>query len=411
MQRQTWPGSILLFDASAPRPIAASDLLVRFFDGRSSQPVPCRLALVPTATRGQVGLCLFSLAADGNAASQVPSALLRQFAPSEIEWPDAGYTRIAVIRFADGSQAQSLEPGRLAAALKAAGYRTPGLHALAEKMASHWVALAGGVIACVAISAGVWMYGVPAASKVITHFMPTRWEAQLAETTLAALDKTWLKPSRLSAERQLQIATDFDALVKKAAPDGSAPQYRLLFRSMGAVLDQSKKDGADKKDKKDKKDDKDDQHQPGGNAFALPGGVLVMTDELVAVAEPGAVLGVLAHELGHVKHRHATRVAVESSMLGTAVALISGDPTSVIAAVPVALATMSFSRRHEIEADCYAVRMLALAGQSAEPLAKLLETISKTQESNMASVLSSHPATAARVQLLREVAAFRQACG
>ena len=411
MQRPTWPGLILPFEAATTMPAAAGavdDLLVRFFDGRSSQPVPCRLALVPTTTRGQIGLCLFSLAADGNAASEVPGALLRQFAPGEIEWPDAGHTRIAVIRFADGSQAQSLEAERLAAALKAAGYRAPGLHALAEKMASHWVALAGGVIACAAISAGVWMYGVPAASKVITHFMPTRWEAQLAETTLAALDKTWLKPSRLSAERQLQITTDFDALVKKAAPDGSAPPYRLLFRSMGAVPDEGKKDGADKKDSKHEKHDK---HEPGGNAFALPGGVLVMTDELVAVAEPGAVLGVLAHELGHVKHRHATRVAVESSMLGTAIALISGDPTSVIAAVPVALATMSFSRRHEIEADCYAVRMLALAGQSTEPLAKLLETISKSQESNMASVLSSHPATAARVQLLREVAAFRQACG
>jgi Zn-dependent protease with chaperone function len=369
---------------------------VRFFDGRSSQPVPCWLELVPTATRGQVGLCLFSLAADHNPADTVPAVPLRQFAPDEIEWPDAGHTRIAVIRFADGSQAQSLEHGQLTAALKAAGYRAPGLHALAEKMASHGVALAGGVVACAAISATVWLYGVPAASKVITHFMPTRWEAQLAETTLEALDKTWLKPSRLGAERQSQITANFDALVKKAASGGPAPPYRLLFRSMGSVPRHGKKD-------------EKDEH--GGNAFALPGGVLVMTDQLVAVAEPGAILGVLAHELGHVKHRHATRVAVESSLLGTAIALISGDPTSVVAAIPVALATMSFSRSHEIEADCYAVRLLALAGQSTEPLAKLLETISKGQGSGMAGVLSSHPATPARVQLLRDPAALRQACG
>ena len=404
MQRQTWPGSILLSDASAPRPIAASDLLVRFFDGRSSQPVPCRLALVPTATRGQVGLCLFSLAADGNAASEVPAALLRQFAPGEIEWPNAGHTRITVIRFADGSQAQSLEPQRLAAALKAAGYRAPGFHALAEKMASHWAALAAGVVACAAISAAVWIYGVPAASSVITHFMPTRWETQLAETTLEALDKAWLKPSRLSTERQSQITADFDALVKKAAPDGSAPRYRLLFRSMGTVPDQGKKD------EKDKKDNKDEKHQPGGNAFALPGGVLVLTDELEAVAEPAAVLGVLAHELGHVKHRHATRVAVESSLLGTAIALISGDPTSVIATIPVTLATMSFSRSHETEADCYALDLLARAGQSTEPLARLLETISKSAGSGIANVLSSHPNTPARVQMLRDPAAARLAC-
>jgi predicted Zn-dependent protease len=123
------------------------------------------------------------------------------------------------------------------------------------------------------------------------------------------------------------------------------------------------------------------------------------------------VLGVLAHELGHVKYRHATRVAVESSLLGTAVALISGDPTSVIATVPVALATMSFSRSHETEADCYAVRLLARAGQSTEPLAKRLEAISKSQGGGMAGVLSSHPSTPARAQLLRDPAAVRQACG
>ena len=423
MRRLTWPGLTLPLDAVTGRQAAADTLLVRFFDGRSSQPVPCRLELLPTAARGKIGVCLFKAAsADGclgevvekgevgklSEGRQAPAAPLREFSPSQIEWPDAGDTRIAVIRFADGSQAQSLEPGRLTAALKAAGYRAPGLHALAEKMASHWVALASGVVACAAITAAVWIYGVPAASKVITHFMPTRWEAQLAETTLEALDKTWLKSSRLSAERQSQITADFAALVKRASLDGSAPSYRLLFRSMGSMPGA----GEESDKPEDTKKGNTGNHKRVGNAFALPGGVLVMTDELVAEAEPGAVLGVLAHELGHVKHRHATRVAVESSLLGTAVALITGDPTSVLASVPVGLATMSFSRRHELEADCYAVSLLARAGQSSEPLARLLETISKSQGSGgMGGMLSSHPSTPMRAQLLRDPAALAQACG
>ena len=363
---------------------------VRFFDGRRSRPVPCQLRLLPSPKRGQVGLQL--LTADPADPTRATTSPLREFSPSQIEWPDAGDTRIAVIRFTDGSQAQTLEPQRLAAAMKAAGYRAPGIHALAEKMASNWAALLGGIVACIAISAGVWLYGVPAASKVITHFMPTRWEVQLADATLAALDKTWLTPSKLPAERQAQITADFAALVKKAVPDGSAPGYRLLFRSIGSP-------------------GKKGEAGSGANAFALPGGVLVMTDELVAVAEPGAVLGVLAHELGHVKNRHATRVAVESSLLGTAVALISGDPTSVLATVPVMLATLSFSRRHETEADCYALQVLGRAGQSTEPLAQLLETISTGQGGQMAGVLSSHPSTPARAQLLRDPAAVRKACG
>ncbi len=109
-----------------------------------------------------------------------------------------------------------------AAALKAAGYRAPGLYALAQKMASHRGALLAGVLACTAISAGMWLAGMSALSKVITQFRPTRWETQLADRALEALDTTWLKPSRLSAEKQAQITADFDALVKKSAPNGQA---------------------------------------------------------------------------------------------------------------------------------------------------------------------------------------------
>ena len=399
--------SLVLTLPSDAASAAGGVLPARFFDGRSSQPVPCRLQLMPTPARGRVGLQILAAHDDGaseasNALNKVnivnnvspPAALLRAFPPGQIEWPDAGETRIAVIRFADGSQVQTLEPQRLTSALRAAGYRAPRMHALAEKMASNWRALLAGVVACAAISVGVWLYGVPAASKIITHFMPTRWESQLADRTLEALDKTWLKPSRLSTEKQAQITADFDALVKQAAPGGQAPRYRLLFRAMGPLDTGSESKPGD-----------------GANALALPGGVLVMTDALVALAEPAAVLGVLAHELGHVQQRHATRVAVESALLGTAVALISGDPTSVLATVPVALATLSFSRGHELEADCYALGMLARAGHSPEPLARLLETISKGHGGGMADVLSSHPSTPARAQLLRDPALAAKACG
>ena len=401
MPPPTWPGLTLPSDDASA---AGGVLPARFFDGRCSQPVPCRLQLMPTTARGRVGLQILAAHDDGASEAtsalnnvnnvSTPAALLREFSPGQIEWPDAGETRIAVIRFADGSQAQTLEPQRLATALRAAGYRARGMHALAEKMTSNWRALLAGVVACAAISAGVWLVGVPAASKIITHFMPTRWESQLADRTLEALDKTWLKPSRLSPEKQAQITADFDALVKKAAPGGPAPRYRLLFRSMGPVDTRSESKPGD-----------------GANAFALPGGVLVMTDALVALAEPAAILGVLAHELGHVHKRHATRVAVESSLLGTAVALISGDPTSVLATLPVALATLSFSRGHELEADCYALGMLARVGYSPEPLARLLETISKAHGGGMSDVLSSHPSTPTRVQLLRDPALAAKTCG
>src|SRR2546430_17108618 len=79
----------------------------------------------------------------------------------------------------------------------------------------------------------------------------------------------------------------------------------------------------------------------GANAFALPSGIIVETDDLVRLSRSdGEVLGVLAHELGHVKHRHTMRRLLE----GSATALfISGVPgvvastPSLAAAAPAAL--------------------------------------------------------------------------
>lgn len=360
----------------------------RFFDGRSSQPIACLLSLLPA--RGKRGVALRLHALPGQPGASDPHATrglaLREFSASQIEWPDAGDTRVAVIRFSDGSQAQTDDPQGLASALRAAGYRRQGLHALAHVMAGSWRALLAGAAVCTVLTLGLWLYGVPLGARAITHFIPERWDTELAARALQTLDQAWLRPSKLSAERRAQIGSEFDALVKKAWPDGSAPRYRLEFRSTRLG-------------------------RGGANALALPGGTLVMTDELVALAEPAALMGVLAHELGHVKGRHATRMAVEGSLLGATVAVITGDITSVLATAPVLLATLSFSRSHETEADCFALQTLARAGQSAEPLARLLETIAGKHKAGAASVLSSHPSTPARVQLIRDAAAAKRQCG
>ena len=355
-------------------------LRVRFFDGLSSQPTPCLLTLVPSERNNGVGLRL-------DRAASAPGEPLRAFAAAQIEWPDAGVTRIAVIRFDDGSQAQmdGRDADVLDKALHAAGYRPPGLHALAQRMAASWRLLALGTAACVGLSVLVWLYGVPLAASAITRALPVPWDTQLGTQALQTLDQSWLKPSALPAERRQQITRDFAALVHKAWPHGDAPAYRLAFRAAPQRL-------------------KSPGPASGANAlangFALPGGTLVLTDALVAVAEPDALLGVMAHELGHVQRRHATRMAVEGALLGTGVAVITGDVTSVLATAPVLLATLSFSRAHELEADCYA-------------LASLLETIASAPADSATSrsdMLSSHPSTPARAQLLRDAALARRSC-
>ncbi|MBC7548084.1 MAG: hypothetical protein H7224_05495, partial [Polaromonas sp.] len=149
-------------------------LRVRFFDGFSSQPTLCLLTLVPSEGKTGVGLRL-------DRAAGSPDEPLRSFTATQIEWPDAGLTRIAVIRFDDGSQAQmdGSDAAALAHNLHAAGYRPPTVHALAQRMAASWRMLLLGTAACVALTAVVWLYGVPLAASAIARVLPVPWDAQL----------------------------------------------------------------------------------------------------------------------------------------------------------------------------------------------------------------------------------------
>ena len=79
----------------------------------------------------------------------------------------------------------------------------------------------------------------------------------------------------------------------------------------------------------------------GANAFALPGGDIVVTDALVKlVGEGDGLTGVLAHEAGHVEYRHGLRQVIQSSAIGATAALLFGDVSTILSGVPAALLTL-----------------------------------------------------------------------
>jgi Zn-dependent protease with chaperone function len=74
----------------------------------------------------------------------------------------------------------------------------------------------------------------------------------------------------------------------------------------------------------------------GPNAIAFPGGIIVKTDEMVeSAAEMEEVLARLAHEIGHVEHRHTMRNVLQNSAIGVVVATITSDAASLNAAVAI----------------------------------------------------------------------------
>jgi Zn-dependent protease with chaperone function len=152
----------------------------------------------------------------------------------------------------------------------------------------------------------------------------------------------------------------------------------------------------------------------GPNAFALPNGVIVMTDELVQMAgDDGAILGVLSHELGHVQRRHSGRHLLQALGVGVVFNLWLGDASGAMAAVPAILVAQKHSRDFEREADQYAIDMMRANRRPLGPMATLFETMEAAsanraieedgEEEPMQDYLSSHPSDAERIAKLRAV--------
>ncbi|MBS0428007.1 MAG: M48 family metallopeptidase [Proteobacteria bacterium] len=375
-------------------------LRARWYDGRSSQPQPVLVGLEPGA-RGP-GLRLHPL--------MPGTAVPAPFAHDEVEWPEAWRpSRAQRTVVVDLRQAGSLEiddGAQWHAALEAAGAR-PGL---AQRMQTRWRVFAGVLLAAVLGLALFYRYGTPWAATQLTRFVPLGWEQSISQEAMRELDDGFLKPSRLPAERQAALRARFDTLAAQLGTGeasslhryrGYAPRFALAFRS----------------------------GMPA-NAFALPGGQVVVTDALVNEAtraglSDDALVGVLAHEMGHVVHRHGTRLVVEQGVLNVGLGLALGDVSNLVSMASTVLTGLAYRRNHEREADCFAARLMQRAGLPVAPMADLLmhidgpptggkdtapaskdgaapQNADSARTRTAADWLSSHPDTAARAQALKE---------
>ncbi|WP_311222623.1 MULTISPECIES: M48 family metallopeptidase [unclassified Acidovorax] len=394
---------------SAPSPQGNAPFVrARWFDGRSSQGRAVLLSLQPGP--GGPALAVHPLHAPGAAPTVYPH--------SAVGWPEAWNPRRPqprlVVDLQDGGSLEIDDAGGWHAALQAAGQRA----SLAQRMQTRWpVLLAVLVLAAIGLTA-FYRWGTPWAATQLTHFVPLSWETQLAASALQQMDEGHLKPTKLAPERQAALRARFDQLtgaLASAPPSlqrygGYAPRYTLAFRS-----------GMD------------------ANAFALPGGSIVVTDDLVHAAEKrglsdDAITGVLAHEIGHVAYRHTTRMVVEQGVLNIGLGLALGDVSGLLSTGSALLTGLHYRRNHEREADCFAVALMGQAQLPAAPMADLLLAIAhdgerrehekeaadgkagktappptprqaasaaRTKDDSLLSMLSSHPDTVQRAEALR----------
>ncbi|MDB5839865.1 MAG: putative Peptidase family [Herminiimonas sp.] len=324
-------------------------LSASYFDGKTSRKLNVEFSV-------EGGLARIS----GDVERRCPLGQLRVSEPMrhvkrKITFPDGAFLEIG----------DTAEFNRL---LAATGHRD----SLVARAQQSWRGAVLACVAAVAILAALYLYGLPAAAKLIARTLPENVERGIGRETLALLDQRFLSPSRLPEARRNAIATRFQFL---APPYPGAPARQILFR----------------------------QSRIGPNAFALPSGQIILTDEIVTLFDnDDAVMGVLAHELGHVHERHLLRRIIQSSATGAAITMLTGDLSIILAGLPTLILDLKYSRAAELEADDYAIAMLKANGISLSSLATAFEKLESRSDSEVSPYLASHPSTAERISRIRD---------
>lgn len=149
---------------------------------------------------------------------------------------------------------------------------------------------------------------------------------------------------------------------------------------------------------------------PVVNAFALPGGYVVVFTGLMTKAESGEeVAGVLSHELNHVLQRHGLERMVKMLGLAAVVGIVLGDQQGVLGLakqVGMELVTLKFGRAQETEADVTGIRLLSDARIAPDGMIRFFERLSDKDKARV-EVFSTHPMSAGRAERLKaELAAL-----
>jgi predicted Zn-dependent protease len=275
------------------------------------------------------------------------------------------------LRLPDGAQLRTADP-----AVHALFARDGRLETLVHGLEQRWPYALAALLVIAVFAWWAIARGLPLAAEAIARQIPVRADAAIGEHALAAIDGRMCEPSRLSPQMQERLQRDFARLVA-GLDDGH--RYRLHLRSCPGI---------------------------GPNAFALPGGPVVLTDHLADFGRDfSEMTAVLAHEVGHVRLRHGLRTLLQGAGLAALISTLAGDAaaiTSIAVTVPTVILQSGYSREFEDEADTFALARLKEIGISPRAFAEVLQRIDQARPGKGARAardyFSTHPLTAARIE-------------
>lgn len=232
-----------------------------------------------------------------------------------------------------------------------------------------------------------WMIaiGIPGGAERLVPLLPDSVSQSASKQTMALFERLdVLEDTKLDHARQDQIHAEWQSAQERLGMRYDAD--KLLLRHAPSI---------------------------GANAFALPDGTIVVTDQLISLLEEkeDALLAVLLHEQGHVHHQHGLKLAARSAATALFFSLLLGDiqgAGELVIGASSSLLDSAFSRDMEREADSYSLEKLTQLGKSPHAFADAMKgfqsVAGEDDNENILKYLSTHPSTQQRIETAEEAA-------
>jgi len=314
------------------------------------------------------------------------------------------------LKLPDGSQFETRDNDAIDALAQLKGGHTDRANKFIYALETYKVWILSAFIVLIVSVGGFVKYGIPYFSNEIAMAMPAKVSTFMGDNMQKGLDEYWKGKSTIEPSRQEELRKLYVSLLPK---DAEKFKWTLTFKQ-GGVL--------------------------GANAFALPNGTIIFTDELIQLADNDQqIASIMLHEIGHVRYRHGLRTLIQDFTLVILIAIVSGDvstSSSIVTALPATLLESGYSQNMEWESDTYAldymqkheldpnsfadiiIKMEGLYARAGEDKITENETeveIEKTisdqepiveaqEEPAIWQYFSSHPATEERIERFRQAA-------
>lgn len=223
------------------------------------------------------------------------------------------------------------------------------------------------------------VYGLPSVSKKMAYIIPSSAGKSIDSQVMTLLDKSDFKTSKIDEKRKGEVDAIFKRVVTRSGFEKTF-FFNLNFRNSVKI---------------------------GPNAFALPGGSVVITDQLIEISDNNSEIElVLAHEVGHIINRHVIQMILQNSIIALVVVVMAGDIStgvSVVSAIPPILIKNGYSRNFEREADSYLAEYAAKYAIDPALFGTLMHRITGKNNfaENLPSLISTHPPLEERIELIR----------